>query len=151
MCHLRFLSVFSRGWLNMWRANRPSSIDYMESRDVKKKLKKTSLTITETCSNFIEKCSSRRANHRSSFMRNGYISLIYWSPLREFLTSLCIMWKVWISHEFCWWNMVISDLTSQSQFSLSIFYHQTLSMLIPWCFLCIYSGTEEYAQKSASS
>ena len=34
MCHLRFLPEFWRGWLNMWRANRPSSIDCMESRDI---------------------------------------------------------------------------------------------------------------------
>ena len=58
MCHIRFLPVFWRGWLNMWRANRPSCIDYMESRDinlevVKKKTKnqnKTSLIITDACS-----------------------------------------------------------------------------------------------------
>ena len=34
MCHLRFLPVFWRGWLNMWRANRPSNIDCLESRDI---------------------------------------------------------------------------------------------------------------------
>ena len=126
----------------MWRANRPSSIDCMESRDDKKKLKQNiqSLTITETCSNFIEKCSSRRANHRSSFMRNGYISLIYWCLLREFLTSLCIMWKVWISHEFCRWIMIIfwSDFTKLI-FTLNLLppdikyaYSMVFSMYLLW-------------------
>ena len=150
MCHLRFLSVFSRGWLNMWRANRPSSIDYMESRDVKIKTKTKHLwqLLRRAAISLKSVARGEPITDRALCVMDIYP---WYDPLREFLTSLCIMWKIWISHEFCWWNMVISDLTSQSQFSLSIFYHQTLRMLIPWCFLCIYSGTEEYAQKSASS
>ena len=70
MYHLRFLPVFWRGWLNMWRANKPSSTDWnhvtLTWKSLKKKPKtktKLSLIITEACSNFLERCSSRRANH----------------------------------------------------------------------------------------
>ena len=105
MCHLRFLPVFWRGWLNMWRANRPSSIDYMESRDINLEV--------------VKKNQKPKQNILDNYwcVQYGYMSLTYIDVHRRgFLTSLCIIWKIWISHEFCWWNMGILTRLHRANF-----------------------------------